>query len=320
MTHPRWRRFVGAVRRLRGHRDPRARLAVAALAVVGLAVGAILAARALPDGTDVTWWPVVVLAAAGGPWVLVLTTLEVRLTARIVGVHLTVPSAARTALIGTSANLLPVPGAAFVRLVALRDAGVKAARAGLAVTATGIGWVAVSLLAAGVALVPSPRAVPFLAAAAGAGAAFAVLLHRARPVSALPRIALRVVALESLFVATTAARFAICLYALDAGAGADRALVLALSTALAAAVGMFPSGLGLREAIATGLGPVASVPASVALVAAVLDRLAAFAGLAVLSVPVLFGWVRRDEARGRPAPGPGEETADARTAPAGGPA
>jgi hypothetical protein len=77
------------------------------------------------------------------------------------------------------------------------------------------------------------------------------------------------------------------LLALDLDVSVGQAVALTLSGVIAAATGIFPAGLGIREAVAAGIASAVSLPAAVGFVATAADRIAGLLVLAVASAVVL---------------------------------
>lgn len=268
-------------------RSPRVRAAVGVAAIALLAAGTWVAIDNVPPGTELRPWPIVALVVLGTPWGLLLLSAEIDLMSRLVGVRLPATTRLRVAVLGIAFNLLPLPGAAATRLDALVGAGVRVRRASGAIVTVGVVWIAVSLLFAGVALVgTSWAALAFLAGGAAAVVAVAVIVLRSLP-DARPGDVARLVGLEVVFTLTTAARFALALVALDAAVPAGGAVAMAASEALAKAVGVVPGGLGLQEGLAVLFGEVAGIPAAVALLAALVDRITRLVGVLASALVVL---------------------------------
>jgi hypothetical protein len=272
---------------LRRPRPRRLQIIIGAFAVVILALGTTIAIGNLPSGAELEWWPIAVLLVVGTPWHLLILSAEVSLTGRLADVRLPRRTCLRVAVIGTSFNLLPIPGAALTRLDALLARGGGVGRATGAIVAVGMIWLAVALWIAGLALIGTSWVSVLLLVGGGLAAMATVTVIR-RYLPHVHRTDLgRVVLLEASFVLTHAIRLALALVALGVTAPIRAPLVMAASSAISSALGIAPGGLGIREAIATVLGDLAGITASTALLAAVVDRAAALAGTLISSVCVL---------------------------------
>ncbi len=275
-------RFVG---RRNSTRPPRW---LTLLVVVALAVGAWFAYRSLPtDEVEFDATSLVLLGLLSLPG-LVLNGAEYKLTAFLGGVHVGLVSSMRIALYGAAANLLPLPGASMVRIEAMRRAGAPLRRAATITVAVGLGWLGLSLLLAGIVLVPAGlRSIPFLASGGLVLVAVAAVISRGRPWRQAVDGFAMVLAVELAFVLLQALRLWLALRSFGVSVGIQESLTLGVSNAVAAASGFLPGGLGIREAVAAALGPMVGLEPSTAFLAALIDRVVALAMLAILSVPLL---------------------------------
>ncbi len=284
MTAPSARARIGAaMTRLEARRrggSPAAQRALFAVAAVVFVVLTGLAVRDLPpiDG-GIRWWVVVPLAA-----VTVLGTSfnggEVWLGARLHGTRVP-PSAAFTiSALSTAANLLPIPGAALVKVGALRRHGIATRDAVRATAGLGVVWVGLGVgLAA--ALQWSNR--PGAAAAGAAGGLVLVALGLVGLGRATVRQRVLAVALEAGSVACACGRVALILVMIDQPVDAAGAAALAAAGIVASAAGLFPGGLGLRELLSGLTAGLVGLERSVGVVVAALDRLTTVAVLSVVT-------------------------------------
>lgn len=234
-------------------------------------------------------WPWLVLTAAGAVATLLLNGLEMELTARLTGRSLGVARSLRVALLASAANLLPLPGGVVVRMRALTEDGSRAATAAWAAGTIAATWFAVSCAGAGLVLLGSDGSWPgvsFLALATilAVGTAW---VGRRRLAAGWGLLGVGCV-LEAVFVLVSAVRILAVLRGLGLEAGWTEGIVLAVASAAASAVGVFPAGLGLREALTGALGYFVAVGPAAAALAAVVDRIVGVGTLAVGSV-LLFG-------------------------------
>lgn len=277
-------RWAGAVRAVRATRTGRLTAYAVALVLFGGAL--VVSLRKLPPVTLHAEWLWVLSLAV--PASAVLNALEYRMSGRMVGQAVGFRSAFRVTVLASAANLLPLPGAAIVRTKALRLGGSPWSGALQASVSVGIAWGGVNLLLAGSVLAATGRALVGVVVVAGGLLAFAALVTLLPVSSGRSRWMGRLAVLEALFVGVGAVR----LYAVIRGLGVDvslpRAVVLALSNALAALAGLFPGGLGLREILAGAMATLVDIAPSVGTFSAVLDRTAGLLVLAVLAAAVLL--------------------------------
>lgn len=283
--------------------------------LLGIAVVIFVAATAaawsrLPDGQrqppDLSW---ACVAAGFAVLTLCLNAVEFALSAKLIGRRVSASEAIRVSVLGSAANLLPLPGAALVRARALRQAGERTSIALATTAAVGLVWVgAASLLAGSVLLLTNGSPLLVFAFLLGgivlmALAGGVLLVHRFRPPSTT---AGTLVAVEFISVVTSGFRLYAVGKAADFEIGAMEAVTLNLGAILSSVVGVFPGGLGLRE-IATGFfGGLVGLSGSVGVLVSVLDRLVLLPTLA-LAVATLWFTQRLSS----PELAPGSERTDA---------
>lgn len=262
-------------------------------AVLLFVVVFVVSIRELPP-VELEWrW----LLATGAlvPFVLILNGIEYRLAGRLLGHRVGLGEAVRVSIISSAANLLPVPGAILVRSEALRRRGAGYSGAFRSTSAVGVGWLATAFLFAGGAqLVTGQAGIGSLLMAFGvAGVAGTVLL--ARRGEEWPGIVSAIVAVEAVFVLVSAGRLFAVFQGLGVPCTPEQALFLTLAAAIAAAAGIFPGGLGIREALAGALSVLVSVPAAAGALAAAVDRIVGVVVLSVAAALVAAGRTRPRE-------------------------
>ena len=189
------------------------------------------------------------------PLITVLNALEFRLMARFAHHHPPMLEGLQVTILGSAANLLPVPGAVVVRLANLRKAGVKVTR-GLNLTAIiGITWVGAACTLGGLVQLFSHTAFGVTALAIGVGLLGIALVMLVRAVDDGTRIAgaLELLAIEGGFVLLQAFRLFLIASALRFNVSYAQSTTLVIAAVSAAAIGFLPAGLGAREAIAAAL-------------------------------------------------------------------
>ena len=279
-------------------RKSRAAFALAVLLFAG--VGAFGFAS-LPTGRD-NAQPLLALVV-----VLVLAPLstganaaEYVLTGRYVGVQVRLRDGWRVAVLSTAANLLPLPGAALVRAAALRRAGTGSIRAGRAVGAAGVLWLAATAALAGlVELVEGERATVgiCLIAVGGLGSVAAHRLAGAHRLANGVRTTSLLIVVEAAAVVIGAARLWVCSRVLGFDLSADQAVVLTSASVLASAAGLAPGGLGIRELLAAAIAPAVGGPAAVGAASSALDRVLGLAVVGVAAAYLVIGRPAAEEVR-----------------------
>lgn len=277
----RWLRRFGELRQP----PPRWRgvlLLVAGAVFVG---GAVLSWRSLDlELAAVRWWPVVVVAVALVPATIAVNVAELVALGRAAGVRVGVRDGIRVVLVATAANFLPVPGAAAVRVQAFVARGATLGGATAVNVLGALAWVSIALVAAGIAglgLVPVGAALFLLGGIAGTTLTW-VLLVRWRGASVGSAAA--VMAAELTTVAGHALRLGLVLVALRSAASPAQVVVLGANGPLAAAAGIFPSGLGLAEAIGAALAELVALAPAAGFAATALNRVLGVAVTAPLAL------------------------------------
>lgn len=310
-------RFQGilrAVARLRKVADhPRFRRWV--FPVAGLVFLAItfFSFKALPEGQRITRaYLLPLLVIVGAPINVFVLAAEFKVMASTIGQRVPVGRAVRVTLAASLANYLPAPGGVAVRTVAMRKQGSTVGTALKANAVVGMAWLGMAGAAAGVAFLAGGDRLgeggAFLAGGLAVLAGSGVLLHRSNRASSDPiqtyRSFQKLVLVEILMVANATARIWIALAVVGELAPIGTAVGLSTSGVVAAAVGIFPAGLGIREIIAGAMGGLLGVPVAVAVAATAIDRVTRQLGTALFAIAT---GIRRSDLGGS---GPGDDDDD----------
>jgi uncharacterized membrane protein YbhN (UPF0104 family) len=266
------------------------RLSLAAAAVVFLLAMA-LSIRSLPDGPrELEWWAILVTGLLGIPILILLSGFEYTASAAVLGHRVRLRDSLAIALYARAANLLPIPGAALVRMQALKRAGSSYKGAASATVATALFWLAGALLVGGVVLLPYHWliALGFLAGgvlgtAVGYTAVRSITVRRDAGHEAVRRSAV-LLAVELAMVAIRGVLFWFVMIGFDIGGSFQGAMVLPVAVVLASAVGFVPAGLGVREVISAGLAGLVGDTAASGALASGLDRLVSLPVMAVIAI------------------------------------
>jgi uncharacterized membrane protein YbhN (UPF0104 family) len=245
--------------------------------------------RALPDG-DRSARPLVLLASALviSPATLALNAFEYRAIAKAAGHRVSLTNAAQVSLAASLANLLPVPGAVAVRTAALKSQGSSIASAVSVNAIAGAIWVGITALAVGLALLIDADYTGRGAVAATAGGAIIAgstwaLRRRNRR---WRRLSAELILIETGSMLAAAFRVGIAFVAIGQAISVAGVVTISSAQVIASAIGIFPGGLGLREAIAGGLAATVDVAVSASVAASAVDRVAVQVGMA-LCAPAL---------------------------------
>jgi uncharacterized membrane protein YbhN (UPF0104 family) len=257
------------------------------------AVLAIISFRNLPEGVELRPWFMVAIAASVLSTTWLLNALEYRSIAKAAGHRVTFDTAVQVSLAASVANLLPAPGGVAVRTAALKLEGSSVGSALSVNAVAGMIWIGATAVLVGLALLTDPAFTARGAAVITAGAIVLVgsimALRRLGP--PWRRVFVELLAIETCIALAAALRVGLAFAAIGQPVSIAAAVTIASATVLAAAIGVFPAGLGLREALAAGLAVTVQASAAVAVAASAVERVSALAGKA-LYVPALGLYLR----------------------------
>ncbi len=287
--HGRLAWLAGLVRAPR--RSPTTQRVVLVAACAAFVVMAAIAIVTFPNEPEPEpRWALLALVGIGGPLVTVLLNgLEYVQQGRLLGRRIAVGDALRVSVLGTAANLAPLPGSVLVRTRALVDEQTGLKRAAGTTVTVGLAWLAASALAAGVLQPFAGRSViGAVLVVVGLGLFGVVygLVRGAVGSGALARLG-AIAAVELATVAVGALRLAGFVAGMGFDVSADQAVGLTLAGVLASATGIFPAGIGVREGLVAAASPLLDLPAAVGLAAAAADRVAGLIVLAVLAAVIV---------------------------------
>ena len=292
----RWRDEIGPkvtallarTRRRPSRRTERVLFGVSLVTFVGAAV---VAASRLPAAEpDVRWGLLAAAGLVGMPLNIGLNAVEFHLIGRFVHQRVPAGRAVKVTVLGSAANLLPIPGSTLVRVQALVADQARYRDAIAASIAVGVMSVGANLVLAGLA--QAPRAAPGVvvglvaAGAAVTGLALAAV-STVRSQAPTARLSWAAFAVEVVYASVSAVRLWVILLALGLEVPIASAFALTATGSIATAVGFFPAGLGIREALIGAISPLVGVPLAVGLAGSVAERLFWFVVLAVAAGVVM---------------------------------
>jgi hypothetical protein len=288
------RRAVRLGRRLTTRRQtsPTQQRVVLGVSTVVFLGATVLAWRSLPDiDGRVHWWAFVLVAVLGVPASIWNRGAEFGAIARLTGEHIGIAERVRVAVVGTAANMLPIPGSVVVRGEVLRRRGVALRSIGWATAIAAAVWAGSTALVAGCLLAAMSEHVLLgvvLAvggAAVCAGSTYSVV---SRPSVHDPwRAMAHLVVVEVVSIVLGGLRLWGVLAGLGYSAGIDQAVALTVAGLVSTAVGFAPAGLGVRELAAAAISPLVGLPTSLGLLAAAINRLVELVVLAPASVALV---------------------------------
>jgi hypothetical protein len=265
-----------------------------AAAVLFVVVSAVSFAS-LPHGLHIRWLllPVIVLVLA--PLTVLNNAAEFRVMGGINGHRIGWGPATRLTILATAANLLPLPGGVAIRTQALRQRGSTYRNAFGANVAAMLTWIAMGSIAIAILMTASSRwliaLVLALVGACSLVAATAFLRPACR--GSHMRYLSLLILVESSTVIVAGTRIFLAFRLIGLTATAAQAIALTAAAILAAAIGIFPGGLGIRELMAGVIGTAVSLPGSEAVAATASDRVAVQFSIALLTL-MLLPKLRRD--------------------------
>jgi hypothetical protein len=257
-------------------RSPRLERVLLGVAIVMFVVALVVGYLTLPAITGPIRWELLALVAlAGTPGTVLFISLEYVLGARLLGLRVSVLEALRVSVLSSAANLLPLPGSVLVRTRELRRSGSSYRGALTTLAAIGVLWVGTAALFAAGFLAPVR---PVLAVVTGgAGLLFVVMgAVLARVLSTTPGVGpliIQVIGVELGATLIGTLRIFAVVTALGLPITLPQAATLQLAGVVATASGIFPSGLGLREALSGLVSPLIGLPVSVGLVSSAINRI-----------------------------------------------
>ncbi len=293
------------LRRLEGIARKPARLArrhqrpLLAVAFAVFVLLTVLSFRSLPAGLHFRWWLAVLVVLVTAPISVIINAAEFRVMGAANGHDIGWLPAMRLTVLAGVANLLPVPGGVVIRAQALHQRGSTYSSAVAVNAAAGIAWIAAGALSIGVVTMASAGSwlAGSLLAATGLillGVVTAIL-HRLG--SEAWRHLRSFVIVEMSTVIFGGIRIYMVFHALGLNATPVQAISLTASSIISAAIGIFPGGLGLREALAGAIGALVDLPASRAIAGTAADRIIMQISLLILAAVLLPTWRRRGVAR-----------------------
>jgi uncharacterized membrane protein YbhN (UPF0104 family) len=270
---------------------PRGRRISLAVSGVVFVIAMVLSLKSLPAGDrELQWWAILVTGLLGIPLLILLSGFEYTASAAILGHRVRLRDSLAIALYARAANLLPIPGAALVRMQALKRAGSSYGKAASATMATALFWLAAALVVGGVVLMPFRWliALGFLAGGAlttalGYAAVRSIVSRRDAAGEAVLRSAV-LLAIEVAMVAIRGVLFWFIMIGFDIGGSFAGAMVLPVAVVLASAIGFFPAGLGVREVISAFLAGLVGDTAASGALASGLDRLVSLPVMATIAI------------------------------------
>lgn len=244
-------------------------------------VGTVLAYRTLDVAlSDMRLSFLLIVLVAGTPLTVFVNAAELRVIANAGHTTFSWLHATRTVVLATAANMLPIPGAAVVRTHALVANGVAMSVAVRLIMSAAIVWVGISAVVAGLAaatLLPGAALVFAFGGVVAVGVGVLAFASR-------PRLTVTLLGVELATSLVHAFRLWLVLLALGVDVDLREPIVLSAAAPLAAAAGVFPSGLGLAEGLSAAIAATIGLGAAIGFVATAVMRVVGLAGTAVVAL------------------------------------
>lgn len=276
--------LVERIRRRPSARVQRTLLAVSLFAFVAMGV---IALRNFPDvGERIRWSILIPVGVIGMSANLILNAVEFQVIGRVVDQRIRLLRAMRVTIIGSAANLLPLPGSTLVRVQALASDGARFRHAITGSVTIGVMSVGATLVLVSVANVREASAGLVLALLLTGCLVILVafaMLRTACDTARATRFGLYALGVEAAYATIASFRLWLIFIGLGIDVGLPAAFALSAAGSIATAIGFFPAGLGLQEALVGVLSPLVGIPAVAGLAGAVVSRLFSFIILAAAS-------------------------------------
>ena len=271
----------------------RYRRPILAFATIALSLAMVWAwNRAELTIDDLSWTPLAALALIAAPASLLLKAAEFVVAARIVGQRPNARRAMETAVVSSAANLLPLPGSLLVTVKALADGGAGYGGAVAASSVPGIAWLGITGVAGGLALVVEGATAVGLIVLAGGAAALVgagAIFRSTGPNDGRPALLLTIVVVETGWLAVSGLRFTLAAATIGVDLTLPQALALSVAGAITVAIGFFPGGLGIREALIAALSPLIGLDLQVGVLLGAIDRVVWLGFLALAGLGLAGG-------------------------------
>lgn len=268
-----FRGFYRWIERMNRPVRSRSPVLVPVVAIGVVLVGAFAWSRLELTASDIGWEELLISAALV-PGSVLLTAFEYRLIASVSGPDVPLRDAVVVTVVGSIANLLPLPGAAGVRINDLTARSSSVGRATGTTAAAGVLWLGWALVLSGTALLVAGRVLIGVGMVLGGGLLVwgsGELSHRIARGSRRHWLSRgSAIELSSLIVDT------IRIYLVFAALGVDvtilQSAALVASGAIASTVGIVPGGLGLRELTAALFAPLVGIAPTIAVLVVAISR------------------------------------------------
>lgn len=210
--------------------------------------------------------------------------LQFSLACKALNVKVDFAESLRVASAATIANLLPIPGALFVRISSLKKKGIPIKRATAVTAAVSLVVLSMSLTISGFILVGISHLYGAVALMLGLAVGILSLYILSHNVDESIKVLWKLCLLAMYISLISGMNLFFIMMALGRHISLSSAVVISASGVLASALGIFPGGLGARELIAGGLSLIFGFDAGIIVTAVLITRVAESLGLLILQI------------------------------------
>jgi uncharacterized membrane protein YbhN (UPF0104 family) len=228
---------------------------------------------------NINWKWIGLVLVAGVPLTVFFNAYEFFISAKMISVHVSFVKSIEVTVIGSAANMLPIPGSTIVRVAALKMSGAGYRKSALVTLLIAFVWIGVSFLFAGsmLSLYPEKSLGISLLVFGAFTLLFTIIVSIKSKIKTRHYLNLFMVKLSLVFI--DAVRIYWCFQAIDVIVDFSQASTFVISSVLGSAVSIVPAGLGVREYVSAGIAPIIGVAASAGFLTATLNRIIFLTGI-----------------------------------------
>jgi uncharacterized membrane protein YbhN (UPF0104 family) len=253
------------------------------VAAIFLTIGLAYSYSLYPDVLqNLHWQPITLIVVLVVPFSIGLSMVELKILAQLNHVRIPLLKALEITIIGSAANMLPLPGATIVRVAALKSLGSTLFRSTSSTILIGVIWIAVAFGYAGVWMLGVATDYISLVFIAIGILVFISSGLWWRKLDGSNYLFSWISIIKLLMVFIESVGLYLCFNAMGVIADFSKVSGLAVAGVLGSAVSIVPAGLGVREGVSAALSPIVGLSAALGFMAAFMNRLI---GMSVI-VPV----------------------------------
>ena len=206
----------------------------------------------------------------------------------MINISISLSKAMEVTIMGSAANMLPLPGSTMVRVAALKLSGAGIKHSTLTTLIVAIVWVSISFLYAGLMLSTFHYD--------GLGEILSIIGLISLLVTSITVFSTQIKTVEYLkliiiklsLVSVDAVRIYWCFQVFDIELMFSQASAFVISSVLGSAVSIVPAGLGVREVVSAGIAPLVGLAPSAGFLTATLNRVIGLSALLPLAGVLIY--------------------------------